>query len=203
MISSREHQFVRWPGHADFDWRRWMDWERQASSPGVSPSPAIAGRGRQGSQVVLPTSTSASAETTTPDAVRHAGHMSPGRRAGRKWTSARMSWAFGCCLFECLSGRRPHGRSASDLIAEVLKSEPDWSQIPVEIPRSADVPRRCLKDSTRRLSSLRDIAITLDESLADSRLCRRTLRSPANRRTQFPPPRAHLRSGFCLWRQAC
>src|SRR5947207_1360901 len=70
-------------------------------------------------------------------------------------------WAFGCCLYECLSGRKPfRGQTGSDLMAEVLKSDPDWSQIPTETPREViTLLRRCLeKEPSRRLSSMADIA---------------------------------------------
>jgi serine/threonine protein kinase len=52
-------------------------------------------------------------------------YMSPEQARGQEVDKRTDVWAFGCCLFECLSGRKPFdGKTASDLIAEVLKSDP-------------------------------------------------------------------------------
>ena len=108
------------------------------------------------------------ADTTRPGAVMGTpAYMSPEQARGQEVDKRTDIWAFGCCLYECLSGRKPFlGQTASDLMAEVLKSDPDWSQIPSETPREVmTMLRRCLeKEPSRRLSSIGDIAITLDES---------------------------------------
>jgi TolB-like protein/Flp pilus assembly protein TadD len=94
-------------------------------------------------------------------------YMSPEQARGLEVDKRTDIWAFGCCLFECLSGRKPfRGQTASDLMAEVLKSDPDWSQIPSETPHAVvTLLRRCLeKEPSRRLSGIGDIAIMLDES---------------------------------------
>jgi len=106
------------------------------------------------------------AETTAAGAMMGTpAYMSPEQARGLEVDKRTDVWAFGCCLFECLSGRKPfHGKTASELIAEVLKSEPDWSQVPQETPREVvTLLRRCLeKESSRRLSSLGDIALLLE-----------------------------------------
>lgn len=107
-------------------------------------------------------------DSTRPGAVMGTpAYMSPEQARGLEVDKRTDIWAFGCCLFECLSGRKPfRGRTASDLMAEVLKSEPDWSQIPPETPHAVvTLLRRCLeKEPSRRLSAIGDIAIMLDES---------------------------------------
>jgi serine/threonine protein kinase/Flp pilus assembly protein TadD len=108
------------------------------------------------------------AEATRPGAVMGTpAYMSPEQARGQEVDKGTDIWAFGCCLYECLSGRKPfQGKTASDLMAAVLKSDPDWSQIPAETPREiVTLLRRCLeKDPSRRLRSIRDIAITIEET---------------------------------------
>jgi serine/threonine protein kinase len=108
------------------------------------------------------------AETTQPGAVMGTpAYMSPEQARGQEVDKRTDVWAFGCCLFECLAGSKPfRGVTVTDLMAEVLKSEPDWSALPAEVPREvATLLRRCLeKDPRRRLSSLGDIAILLEDS---------------------------------------
>jgi non-specific serine/threonine protein kinase len=108
------------------------------------------------------------AETTVPGAVMGTpAYMSPEQARGKAVDKRTDIWAFGCCLYECLTGKKPFaGQTATELIAEVLKSEPDWSQVPAATPREVlPLLRRCLeKDPARRLSSIGDIAITLEES---------------------------------------
>ena len=73
-------------------------------------------------------------------------------------------WAFGCCLYECLTGRKPlKARTISDMMAEVLKSDPDFTLIPPETPNDIlSLLRRCLeKEPRRRLRDIGDIAIRL------------------------------------------
>jgi serine/threonine protein kinase/tetratricopeptide (TPR) repeat protein len=94
-------------------------------------------------------------------------YMSPEQARGQEVDKRTDVWAFGCCLFECLSGSKPfRGETVTDLMAAVLRSEPDWTVLPAETPREvATLLRRCLeKDPRRRLSSLGDIALVLEET---------------------------------------
>ena len=62
-------------------------------------------------------------------------------------------WAFGCVLFEALSGHEAFGgETLSDVIACVLEREPEWNALPATVPpRLRDVVRRCLtKDAEER-----------------------------------------------------
>ena len=108
------------------------------------------------------------AETTAVGAVMGTpAYMSPEQARGQEVDKRTDVWAFGCCLFECLAGSKPfRGVTVTDLMAEVLKSEPEWSALPAEVPREVTtLLRRCLeKDPRRRLSSLGDIALTLEDS---------------------------------------
>ncbi len=108
------------------------------------------------------------AETTQPGAVMGTpAYMSPEQARGQEVDKRTDVWAFGCCLFECLAGSKPfRGDTVTDLMAEVLRSEPDWAALPAEVPREVvTLLHRCLeKDPRRRLSSLGDIAILLEDT---------------------------------------
>ena len=61
--------------------------------------------------------------------------MSPEQARGKPVDKRTDIWAFGCVLFEMLSGTRPFaGETASDVIAAVLSSEPEWSSLPAGTP---------------------------------------------------------------------
>jgi Tol biopolymer transport system component len=98
-----------------------------------------------------------------------AAYMSPEQARGRHVDRRTDIWAFGCILFEMLSGRRAFQADGStDTIAKVLQSEPDWQILPAEIPRSIrDLLTRCLqKDQRQRLRDIGDARITIEEALA-------------------------------------
>ena len=54
-------------------------------------------------------------------------------------------WAFGCVLFEMLTGKQSFvGETASDTLAGILKSEPEWDVLPETLPFQVErVLRRC------------------------------------------------------------
>ena len=65
-------------------------------------------------------------------------YMSPEQARGQLVDRRADIWAFGCCLYECLSGRRPFkGDTVTDTLAAVLDKEPDWGAL------GDHVPRRC------------------------------------------------------------
>jgi eukaryotic-like serine/threonine-protein kinase len=95
-----------------------------------------------------------------------ASYMSPEQARGRVVDRSADIWAWGCVLFEMLSGRRGFdGSDTTEVIAAVVRAEPDWSRLPHETP--ADVRRllrRCLeKDPRRRLADIRDARFTLED----------------------------------------
>ncbi len=94
-------------------------------------------------------------------------YLSPEQARGQTVDRRRDVWAFGCCLYECLTGAKPfRGDTVADLLAAVLRNERDWTLLPEETSQEVStLLRRCLeKVPRRRLSSLGDFAITLDES---------------------------------------
>ena len=96
-----------------------------------------------------------------------AAYMSPEQARGRPVDRRADVWAFGCLLYECLIGRRAFpGETISDILAEVIKSEPDWAALPEGTPVSVRrLLRRCLaKDPDSRLRDLGDAALDLVET---------------------------------------
>ncbi len=99
-----------------------------------------------------------------------AGYMSPEQARGKPVDARTDVWAFGCLLYEMLAGRPLFtGETVSDTFAELLKSDPDWSQLPAETPAAATrLLRRCLqRDPQRRLHHMADAGLELEEALAD------------------------------------
>jgi serine/threonine protein kinase len=86
-----------------------------------------------------------------------AAYMSPEQAKGRAADKRSDVWAFGCVLFEMLTGKRAfEGEDVSDTLAAVLKGEPDWSALPVGVAASIrTLMRWCLeKDRKRRIGDL-------------------------------------------------
>ena len=60
-----------------------------------------------------------------------AAYMAPEQAKGREADKRSDIWAFGCVLYEMLTGRRAFdGEDVSDTLANVLKIDPDWSVLP-------------------------------------------------------------------------
>ena len=96
-------------------------------------------------------------------------YLAPEQARGEMPDARADIWGFGCLLFEILAGRAPfHGKTASDVQAAVLKSNPDWARLPAVVhPRVRFLLERCLeKDAARRPSDMAgvraDIAKTLE-----------------------------------------
>jgi Tol biopolymer transport system component len=94
-----------------------------------------------------------------------AAYMSPEQARGKTADRRADIWAFGVVLYELSTGRQLfEGDNVSDTIAGVLKSDPDWAQIPTEVRR---LLKRCLeRDSAKRLQDIGDVWDLLDEKPA-------------------------------------
>jgi len=99
-----------------------------------------------------------------------AAYMSPEQARGKAVDKRADIWAFGCVLYEMLTGRRPFdGDTISDTLASVLARDADWSLLPATTPAKVrDLLQRCLeKDPKRRMRDIGDARIELEEVLAD------------------------------------
>jgi serine/threonine-protein kinase len=75
-------------------------------------------------------------------------------------------WAFGCLLYEMLSGHRPFaGETVTDTLATVIQTEPDWGALPSSTPLAvSQLVKRCLeKDAKRRLQAIGEARLLLEE----------------------------------------
>jgi hypothetical protein len=95
-----------------------------------------------------------------------AAYMAPEQAKGRSADKRSDIWAFGCVLFEMLTGRRPfEGEDVSDTLAAVLRADPPWAELPPYTPWIIRrLVQRCLqKDPKRRLQHIGDARLELDE----------------------------------------
>jgi Tol biopolymer transport system component len=88
-----------------------------------------------------------------------AAYMSPEQAKGRVADKRSDVWAFGCVLYEMLTGRRAFdGEDVSDTLASILKGEPDWTAFPADVPDHVrTIVRRCL--ARDRKSRIPDISV--------------------------------------------
>ncbi|MEP6769101.1 MAG: protein kinase [Acidobacteriota bacterium] len=94
--------------------------------------------------------------------------MSPEQARGKAVDKRTDIWAFGCVLYEMLTGWRIfHGETISDVLAAILTVEPDWNRLPKQTPpRVRDLLVRCLKkDANERLRDIGDARLELGSSL--------------------------------------
>jgi len=95
-----------------------------------------------------------------------APYMSPEQARGAPVDRRTDIWAFGCVLFEMLTGRLAFdGNTRSDIVAGILEKEPDWASLPADTPGGLRrVLRRCLeKDQRRRFRDIADIRLELED----------------------------------------
>ena len=98
-----------------------------------------------------------------------AAYMSPEQARGQAVDKRTDIWAFGCVLYELLTGKQAfHGDTVTEILAAVLRGEPDWLALPAATPTSVrTLLRHCLqKDKTLRLRDAGDASIELQEALA-------------------------------------
>ena len=100
-----------------------------------------------------------------------AAYMAPEQARGKRVDRRADIWAFGCVLYEMLSGRDAFaGETTSDILASVIRAEPDWLALPASAtPRIRELLLRCLqKDPKQRLQAIGEARIVLDAVISGS-----------------------------------
>jgi eukaryotic-like serine/threonine-protein kinase len=114
-------------------------------------------------------------ETRTADATREGliigtpAYMSPEQARGQRVDKRTDIWAFGCMLYEMLTGRAAFaGATITDTLAAIVEREPEWSRLPAATSRSVwHLLQRCLeKDAKRRLRDIGEARVALEDALA-------------------------------------
>ncbi len=116
--------------------------------------------------------TSPAAMTATGVILGTAAYMSPEQARGRPVDKRTDIWAFGCVLYEMLTGQRAFGgKDATDVIAAILRAELDWNTLPAKTPEPIrKLLRRCLeKDRQRRLADASDARLEIDDAMSSPR----------------------------------
>jgi eukaryotic-like serine/threonine-protein kinase len=143
-------------------------------------------------KVLEPVSPKSAETTTSPTIITTAmtgmgvvlgtvAYMSPEQARGKPVDKRTDIWAFGCVLYEMLSGRSAFaGETVSDTIAKVLEREPHWPALPPSTPaRIRDLLGRCLqKDQRLRLHDIADARIEIEEALTNQRRSPRVIVLP-------------------------
>jgi protein kinase-like protein/WD40 repeat protein len=96
-------------------------------------------------------------------------YMSPEQTRGQNVDKRADIWAFGCVLFEMVTGKRAFdGATVSDTIARILERDVDWSALPADTPASVRrvLTRTLTKDLPRRVRDIGDVRLDLDEPSA-------------------------------------
>jgi eukaryotic-like serine/threonine-protein kinase len=99
-----------------------------------------------------------------------AAYMSPEQARGKSVDKRADIWAFGCVLFEMLTGCAAFpGKDVTDILAAVIRSEPDRSRLPKNLHwRIKEVLERCLeKEAHNRCSGISDARVEIQKALAD------------------------------------
>jgi serine/threonine protein kinase/Tol biopolymer transport system component len=98
-----------------------------------------------------------------------AAYMSPEQARGQVADRRSDVWAFGCVFYEMLSGRRAFaGEGWSDTLAVVLRSDPDWSALPKDVPPGVRaLVQRCLaRDRKERVPEIAAVRFLLEDAVA-------------------------------------
>jgi eukaryotic-like serine/threonine-protein kinase len=126
--------------------------EADIEKPDISSSPTFT---RMGTQAGIILGTTA--------------YMSPEQAKGRPVDRRADIWAFGCVLFEMLTGKMAFsGETVTDTLAEIIKQDPDWNLITANTPKPIrNLIGRCLKkDLKQRLQAIGEARIAIEEVLA-------------------------------------
>ena len=146
----------------DFGLAKAMD---TAGSTGSAPGAP----GHPSALSMSPTITSPALLTGAGIILGTASYMSPEQARGKVVDKRADVWAFGCVLYEMLTGRRAFaGDDVTDVLARVLERDVDLSAVPAAVPPAVHrLLRRCLvKDARQRLSGIDAARLEIDDALS-------------------------------------
>ena len=132
------------------------------------PDGASVGRPFRGADAASsPTITNPAALTSAGVILGTVAYMSPEQARGRAADKRSDIWAFGCVVYEMLTGEQLfRGETLTDVLAAVVRSEPDWSRVPL---RTRRLLRSCLeREPRRRLQAINDAWLVMDETPSES-----------------------------------
>ena len=118
------------------------------------------------SMSLSPTITSPALMTSAGMLLGTAAYMSPEQAKGRPADKRSDLWAFGCVLFEMLTGKRAfEADDVSETLAAVLRGDPEWTALPADTPPAVrTLLRRCLdRDRRKRVADAATALFALDE----------------------------------------
>jgi Tol biopolymer transport system component len=97
-------------------------------------------------------------------------YMSPEQARGEPADQQSDIWAFGCVLYESITGQHPFAAATpADRTAAILEGEPEWHSLETCPSKVRDLVRRCLrKDPNQRLHHVADARIEMQEVLAET-----------------------------------
>ena len=116
-----------------------------------------------------------------------AAYMSPEQAKGREADKRCDIWAFGCVLYEMLTGRRAFdGEDMTDVLGAVVRLEPNWEALPSDVPQPVrTLLQSCLvKDRRHRVAAISTALFVLDKAAS--------LAAPAGAASAAPLPRTPL-----------
>ncbi|HXJ15990.1 MAG TPA: protein kinase [Candidatus Polarisedimenticolia bacterium] len=134
----------------------------KALDPGATSSPT-------GTAPLQDSPTLTAAATQAGVILGTAAYMSPEQARGKTVDRRADIWAFGCVLYEMLTGKRPfEGETVTDVLAALVVKEPDWDALPTTTSASIQkLIRRCLtKDPKQRLRDIGEARITIEETIS-------------------------------------
>jgi eukaryotic-like serine/threonine-protein kinase len=118
-----------------------------------------------------------------------AAYMAPEQAKGKPLDKRVDIWAFGCVLYEMLTGTRPFaGEDVTDTLAAIVRADPDWTALPPDTPSSIRrLLRRCLeKDRRERLHDIGDARLDLKDARPDGTFAGAQPVAGVRRRTVVP-----------------